>query len=276
MQSIKITAFVLLLASLTMTSCSNDNDETINGETPSEISAFMNEYYPSQDFVVSEDLDDGVLTYEVDVENGVELEFDENGTLTSIDGNTSEESFSMIDQNILDYVNSNFPNESISEWDFDGAVQTVELDNGLELVFDAEGNFMHLNIDDDLDSSIVIDSSELPESAQAYISDNFSNDSILKATKELDDSEITYEVVMQSNVELTFNTDGDIIEIDGNDQAINTNLIPQELVVYVNTNYPENYITSWDLDTLSQEVDLDNDYELTFDLNNQFISVDKD
>lgn len=147
MQSIKITAFVLLLVSLTMTSCSNDNDETINGETPSEISAFMNEYYPSQDFVVSEDLDDGVLTYEVDVENGVELEFDENGTLTSI---------------------------------------------------------------------------------------------------------------------------------DGNDQAINTDLIPQELVVYVNTNYPDNYITSWDLDILSQEVDLDNDYELTFDLNNQFISVDKD
>lgn len=80
--------------------------------------------------------------YEIRLDNYIELSFDSTFAIKEIEGKQPLPQ-SVIPQKIWQYVTTKFPNNKILEWKRKkSSIQKVELDNELELYFDAEGNFL--------------------------------------------------------------------------------------------------------------------------------------
>ncbi|WP_052958730.1 PepSY-like domain-containing protein [Maribacter thermophilus] len=135
--------------------------------------------------------------------------------------------------------------------------------------------FTSCNDDDDNSNDIYLSETEIPETIQSYITDHFGENMILNAEKETENNEVTYEIYLTDNTNLEFNSDLDIVDIDGTSKLPDS-VIPEAILDYTATNYPDNYITDWELELDHQQVELDNNVELEFDMNGDFIRIDND
>lgn len=80
--------------------------------------------------------------YEVRLSNGIKLDFNKNGEVTEVDSNRGEMiPEAALPNNIVSYVKSNYAGAQIISWEKDDDDQEVKLSNGIELEFDAQGNF---------------------------------------------------------------------------------------------------------------------------------------
>lgn len=123
------------------------------------------------------------------------------------------------------------------------------------------------------DKEEVISSSELPNEITSYISTHFPNNTIVEVTKDRDGLTKTYDVLLSESLNLVFNSNKQIIEIDGINQLPNS-VIPEKILQYVATNYPINFITDWELDDKNQQVQLDNGLDLEFNMKGDFLRID--
>jgi hypothetical protein len=82
-----------------------------------------------------------------------------------------------------------------------------------------------------------------------------------------------YEIILSEGIELKFNNKYNIIEIDGKSKLPNS-VVPEKIREYVATNYPNNVITEWKIDGKNQQIGLDNDLDLEFKMNGNFIRID--
>ena len=80
--------------------------------------------------------------YEVKLKDNTELEFDRNGNLIKIDSQQKKVPDGLIPEKALAYVNANYPDAFITEWGKDDLRWKAELNNGLELVFNNNGEFL--------------------------------------------------------------------------------------------------------------------------------------
>ncbi|MGE6354420.1 PepSY-like domain-containing protein [Flavobacterium sp. NPDC079362] len=123
----------------------------------------------------------------------------------------------------------------------------------------------------------VISAADLPKSASAFVTTYFPGITYLTVKKhnipESDGS--VYEVKLSNNFEIDFDANGNWIDIDGNNQAIPTDLIPEKIQNYLTANYANQFVTSIDNEKTSIEVELSNNIELVFDLQGNFIRIDK-
>jgi hypothetical protein len=146
----------------------NDEDDDFGdrhvniSDLPKSITDFIAEYFPGISIEEAEIENNG--NYEIELENDVELIFDSNGNFLGIASDENDEDQdkdeSDIDpadlpQIIKDYLNENYPNNIIieAEVEKDGSYE-VTLNNGVELEFDSNGNFVSAedgNGDDDDD-----------------------------------------------------------------------------------------------------------------------------
>jgi|SRR5699024_2101601 len=123
------------------------------------------------------------------------------------------------------------------------------------------------------DKDKVLPSSEIPEEISNYISTHFPDNTIQQVTKEKDDFVVTYDVLLDGNFSLEFNRKKEIIEIDGTTKLPDS-VIPEKILQYVATHYPDNFITDWELEDKHQQVGLDNDLDLEFSMEGEFIRID--
>ena len=83
----------------------------------------------------------------------------------------------------------------------------------MELIFDADGNFLGRAEDDDNDDSddedIAVD--DLPQAVRDYIAANYPENTIIEAERE-DDG--TYEVTLNNGLEILFDAEGNFLEAD--------------------------------------------------------------
>ena len=144
MKTIKILSLLLLSAVLVM-SCSSDDDEIVS-ETPQEIEAFVNTYFPNNAIVrVTMDPADNMSTYDVTLAGNIELEFNSKKELTSVESRTKLPD-SLIPANIRSYVTTNYPQNYIVGWELEATYQQVELNNGVELEFTMNGEFIRVDV----------------------------------------------------------------------------------------------------------------------------------
>lgn len=80
-------------------------------------------------------------TYDVFLDGEISLEFNHKGEAIEIEG-SSKLPDSVIPQNIIDFISINYPDNVIIEWELEGRTQEIELDSGLELIFDVNGEFL--------------------------------------------------------------------------------------------------------------------------------------
>lgn len=293
----KTKLFLAFIAvSVILAACSKDDDDNSNsddssqvqtvtflsvssGNYPADIDTYVSNNYPNDsiDEVYKEDLSNGTSKYEVELSSDIELYFDANGNYLGMDDDNDNVSLSNLPQSIKDYVNNNHSGESIVKAELemeDGQdVYEVYLSNGMELYFDTNGNY--LSMDDD-NSNINI--SALPQSIKDYINNNYPNATILYAEKDYDDGQKAYEVKLDNGMELEFDSNGNLLSSD--DDNVPTSQLPQAIIDYVNNNHPNNTIKEAEIEfedgQKMYKVELDNDMELYFDMNGNFIKSEQD
>lgn len=115
-------------------------------QTPEPVQKYVKQYFNPADVRIVE-VEDG-YEYEIHFVNGVKLDLHSNGTLDKIDMGYSGAAIpaGIVPQAIVDHVAASYPNFIIKEYDPDRYKQSVELTNGMELIFDVNGRF--LGIDD--------------------------------------------------------------------------------------------------------------------------------
>lgn len=136
---------IFLAMMMFLVSC---DKETIisSGDLPDEINDYISTHFPSHTILQSiEDKDGFTKTYDVQLDGNVSLEFNRKKEIIEVESETELPS-SVIPAKISHYVTENYPSNVITDWELDDNNQHVELDNGVELKFTTDGDF--LSIDD--------------------------------------------------------------------------------------------------------------------------------
>lgn len=117
-------------------------------QLPKTAQTFVNSHFNKQpvSLVTSEKETLSPIEYKVVLQNGTEIEFDQKGNWTEVDGNKTAIPEKIIPAAILAHVKKSFPNNGITQISKERRGYDVELSNGLDLDFDLQGKF--LKIDD--------------------------------------------------------------------------------------------------------------------------------
>ncbi len=118
----------------------------------------------------------------------------------------------------------------------------------------------------------ILSEQDIPADIKSYLSTHFQNCSISKAIKENDEKDEMYEISLSCDCKLEFNRQKDIIDIDCITKLPDS-VIPSIVLSYVNSNYPGNNITGWEIKDNSLNVDLNNGITLVFNMQGDFLHL---
>ncbi|WP_107039796.1 PepSY-like domain-containing protein [Brumimicrobium mesophilum] len=119
----------------------------------------------------------------------------------------------------------------------------------------------------------IIGSGDLPSEISEYVTTHFPNNVIIQSIEDKDGFTKTYDVILEGSISLEFNRKKEIIEIDGVSE-LPKSVIPTKISAYVEVNYPTNFITDWELDDKNQQIELDNEMDLEFNMDGDFLKID--
>lgn len=112
---------------------------------PQNALQFIQKYFPNVNILYAEMDKKG---YEVQLSNGVEIEFLRNGEFKEIEGNYVALPFEILPQSVANTVGKTYPNTVITKikrkWNF----YEVKLNNMMELYIDANGQLLGQKFDD--------------------------------------------------------------------------------------------------------------------------------
>lgn len=121
----------------------------------------------------------------------------------------------------------------------------------------------------------VIKMTELPKTAQDFISKNFVGQKVSQAVKDKGMISTDYEVWLDNGTKIKFDGNGNWEEVDGeNDAAIPTGFISAKIVSYVSKNFPTHKISKIEKDSNSYDVELTDGLDLEFKFNGDFLRID--
>lgn len=115
---------------------------------------------------------------------------------------------------------------------------------------------------------------ETPQEIQTYVSTHFPENAIIETVKEEEHGTTTYDVLLEGNISLDFSEAYEVTDIDGVSKLPDS-VIPEKLLAYVAANYPDNFITDWELDGKNQQIELNNNLELLFNMAGELLRIDK-
>lgn len=136
--------FILMfcLAAFSLFACETPDTPITKEQLPQTAQSFINQFFSDcQIAYIQKDND----SYDVKFSNGFEVDFNKKGEWKEVDCQASEVPVGIIPDNIRNYVNTNYNGLFIVQIDKDHSEYDVELNNGLELVFDKNGNFKHID-----------------------------------------------------------------------------------------------------------------------------------
>lgn len=123
------------------------------------------------------------------------------------------------------------------------------------------------------DDDQLIAGSELPDEIKSYLQAHFPDRAILQAKVDKELLSKSYEVILQGNINLEFDSDNQIEDISGNTRLPDS-AVPASILTYVKKHFPDNHVVDWEKDDNKQKVELDNDMELEFNAKGQFLRID--
>lgn len=141
---------VALLSAIACVAVSCDKEELISTDNlPVTANTFLNAHFNAAE-VLSVSREKEMLSgaeYEVLLNNGVEVKFDKNGNWTEVEARKDTEALptSFILVPIVDYVEEHYGDAGINSIDKEKNGFDIELTNGLDLIFDTEGEFVRID-----------------------------------------------------------------------------------------------------------------------------------
>src|SRR5690349_11002692 len=107
------------------------------------------------------------------------------------------------------------------------------------------------------DNEKVVDETSLPPQASEFIEAHFPNAKVARVVRDRDDLLTSFDVILDNQVELEFDKQGECFSVDGNaNEKLPDSLIPLKVLEYVQENHPDTYITDWEKNKTTQEVSL--------------------
>lgn len=137
-------ALSLIFTLVACTSC--DKEEVITPENlPTEIKSYVATHFPDNKVLQAVyEKDDLKKEYEVILSGNIELKFNSKKEIIDIESRTKLPD-SVIPAKIREYVTENYPDNFIIGWELEDKHQQVELDNGLDLEFKMDGEFIKID-----------------------------------------------------------------------------------------------------------------------------------
>lgn len=128
--------------------------------------------------------------------------------------------------------------------------------------------------DDDDDTAIAY--KDLPAKSQVFLETHFPSINATSITKERDG----YDVKLTNMFEIDFDLEGEWDDVDGKYQKLPDSFLatlPQPILTYVSTTYPNLFIVEIDKDPVKNgyEVGLNNDLDLIFEWDGTFRTIDR-
>ncbi len=120
---------------------------------------------------------------------------------------------------------------------------------------------------------------ELPQNTQDFIDQHFSSETIEEIDKkdgiEGYFNDELYEVEFTNGTSVDFDENGDVTEIETkNGNAVPKEALPGSVKMYIDENYVNAQIVSWEKDDEEQELKLADGTELEFDGSGEFLRLD--
>ncbi len=142
----KTNYLMVLLSAVSVLIAACDKEKVVSADgLPSNAQTYITQHFPDHEIVqVVKERDDLRTSYDVYLSGGYNLDFDKNGKILGVKG-SSKLPDSVIPATILTYVNANYPDYFILDWELDDRGQEVKLSNGMELKFDKNGNFLRID-----------------------------------------------------------------------------------------------------------------------------------
>lgn len=114
-------------------------------QLPQNALQFIQKYFPNVNILYAEMDKKG---YEVQLSNGVEIEFLRNGEFKEIEGNYVALPFEILPQSVANTVGKTYPNMVITKIKRKWNLYEVKLNNMMELYIDANGQLLGQKFDD--------------------------------------------------------------------------------------------------------------------------------
>ena len=140
MKNIFLSSIIAIAACVFSCSCTAEDLLVNVHDLPQTIQSFLASHFPNTRAALA--VKDG-NEYEIRMDNGWEMEFDNEGQWEKIDCKRNEipaSVIALIPEKIVSYIRSNFENAFITEISKDRSGYDVELSNGLELEFSSKGS----------------------------------------------------------------------------------------------------------------------------------------
>lgn len=253
-----------------VTNASSDNDFV---QFPAAIESYIATNFLGS-FVVRAELEEenGVTVFEIELNDGTVLIFDEMGNFLSI-GEGQEILIGDLPTIILDYLNLHFSGIAIDE----AAIKVngdyeVKLVNSIELYFDPAGSFLEAEFSGSGGSTNVSIGS-LPTAITNYLNANFSGIAIEEAEQYETGS---YQIELEDGTKVYFDVNGNFLLLEANNN-IPIGSLPSSITNYITANYAGASIVAAELeDNGTYEVELDNGLELYFDADGNLLYIDEE
>lgn len=113
----------------------------------------------------------------------------------------------------------------------------------------------------------------LPEQVQKEVLKNFTKDQIQFVIADKEFMHYEYKFVLTNGLELEYDDEAVLLQAESK-TGIPEALIDAEILNYIKTTFPNAVITEYKLDDGHKEVELNNEMELVFNKNNQFLRID--
>lgn len=123
------------------------NDKPISVTTlPIKAQILLTNYFGNQKVALAT-IESGVVnrSYDVVLQNGTKLEFNKKGELTEIDSKQGVVPVKLIPLSIKNYLQNNYPRQSVKKLEIKKNEYEVELSNGMDLTFNK--HFQLIDID---------------------------------------------------------------------------------------------------------------------------------
>ena len=113
---------------------------------------------------------------------------------------------------------------------------------------------------------------KIPTRSRAFIDQYFPESSVVIVEMEEDDKGMNeYEVWLNDGTKIDFDLQGEWKTVARKKTGVPLTLIPQQLITFVNTNYPNNVITKFSRKDYGYKLELSDDMDLRFNKQYQFI-----
>lgn len=225
----------------------------------------------------------GVYAYSILLKSDDDDEEREEHVNREMEDNDEDVAVSDLLPSILDYISVNYPDEIIEEAELDDGFYEVELVSDIKLYFDLTGEFVRVKVreqHEDDDPEVTLD--VLPDVILTYVSENYPEIDI----KEVKFRDGYFKVELRGGIDLYFDEAGNFVSSNlddfdehpgrGRGQTLTEDLIPEAILTYITTTYPEAIIEEAKLKEYGYTIELDINIKLIFDLEGQLIEEKAD